>query len=46
MPGIATPTSATSADLALPATRPVKGKLYIKTHGCQMNEYDLSLIHI
>mgnify|MGYP006902983329 FL=1 len=21
-------------------------KLYIETHGCQMNEYDLSLIHI
>lgn len=25
---------------AMPGTSPAKGKLYIKTHGCQMNEYD------
>ena len=24
----------------MPGTMPAKGKLYIKTHGCQMNEYD------
>ena len=24
----------------MPVDTPVKGKLYIKTHGCQMNEYD------
>ncbi|KFN42255.1 (dimethylallyl)adenosine tRNA methylthiotransferase [Arenimonas malthae CC-JY-1] len=24
----------------MPGTSPSKGKLYIKTHGCQMNEYD------
>jgi len=24
----------------MPGTSPAKGKLYIKTHGCQMNEYD------
>jgi len=24
----------------MPGTSPARGKLYIKTHGCQMNEYD------
>ncbi len=24
----------------MPGTAPARGKLYIKTHGCQMNEYD------
>ncbi len=26
----------------MPGTAPAKGKLFIKTHGCQMNEYDSS----
>ena len=43
MPGTASPTCAATADHpAPPATVPAKGKLYIKTHGCQMNEYDSS----
>ncbi|TDK33630.1 tRNA (N6-isopentenyl adenosine(37)-C2)-methylthiotransferase MiaB [Luteimonas terrae] len=41
------PSSAPSIPLPLPggqastpATTPARGKLYIQTHGCQMNEYD------
>ena len=45
MPGIANPSpSALDKPIvpAAPASIPVRGKLYIKTHGCQMNEYDSS----
>ncbi len=50
MPGIATPLPSVADGTTLPAAptsadpsaMPAKGKLYIKTHGCQMNEYDSS----
>ena len=45
MPGIATPSPSAQDKPVAPASRtetPARGKLYIKTHGCQMNEYDSS----
>ncbi|MGS1078337.1 tRNA (N6-isopentenyl adenosine(37)-C2)-methylthiotransferase MiaB [Pseudoxanthomonas beigongshangi] len=45
MTGTPAPDTAPTGDLpvaspARPASAPARGKLFIKTHGCQMNEYD------
>ncbi|WP_141453684.1 tRNA (N6-isopentenyl adenosine(37)-C2)-methylthiotransferase MiaB [Pseudoxanthomonas sp. z9] len=45
MTGTQAPDTALTGDLpvaspARPAATPARGKLFIKTHGCQMNEYD------